>query len=193
MPVASIASAHRDMRRCDRLTIPPAWSSRRLRSAPIFAPAPVKKPGRVVFSLLVTMAFRSLADDCTSQGAAELRTPAVPDWTGGNHADHPSGLYFSAMLREKRVLPIGDELARREAGQGMTLADEMRLIEIAGLVGNLGPGLGRSVATCPERGIEPDGSRIELGGQAHLGGETALKLTRAETRSLDQCIDAGAA
>jgi hypothetical protein len=104
-----------------------------------------------------------------------------------------SGAGDTRGLLEKKCFPIIYEMAWRAAGQRMTLADEMRLVEIAGLMDNLGPRLSRSVAVRDERCIKPDSARVELGGQTDLARETTLKLTRTETRSVDQRIDPGAA
>src|SRR5882757_8508697 len=78
------------------------------------------------------------------------------------------------------VVPVADEMTRRGASQRVALPDEMRLIEIAGLVENVGPEPLRRGKMRDQRRIETDRSRIVLGRQAHFGPETTLELTGAE-------------
>jgi hypothetical protein len=105
----------------------------------------------------------------------------------------PVALVYFSHAPGKNILPVVNEMAWPMADQCMALANKMRLVEIAGLVDNLGPGLRRSVAMRDQRCVKPDRSRIELGGETHLGRETALKMTRTQTGSLDQGIYPGAA
>src|SRR5271169_4747268 len=82
---------------------------------------------------------------------------------------------------------------RRGAHQGARFADKMRLIEIPGFVSDVGPGSCRVSTMRRQRCIKPDCSRVQLGRKPDLRGETALKLTRTQTGSLDEAADPGAA
>jgi hypothetical protein len=61
------------------------------------------------------------------------------------------------------VVPVADEMTWRGTGQFVALPDEMRLIEIADLVENVGPEPLRLGKMGDQRRVETDRSRVGLG------------------------------
>ena|SRR5690242_14639197 len=96
-------------------------------------------------------------------------------------------------MQGENIVPIPRELAGSRIHEFTAVAPEVRLIEISGLVRNVGPGSCRLLAMRRQRCIKPGRPRIELWRKPYLGGETALKMARAQAGFLDQRVDPRAA
>ena len=98
-------------------------------------------------------------------------------------------LYILVTRREKNIVPIAGEAAGRQAGESVTFADEVGLIEVAQFVDNVGPRPARSIATGDQRSVEPDRSCEQFWRHPDLCGKPALKLACAEARLSNDGMD----
>ena len=84
-------------------------------------------------------------------------------------------------MREKNIVPIAHETARRQAGESVAFPDEMGLIEVAEFVNDIGPGPVRGGAASNQRPVEPDRSGKEFRCHPDLCRKATLELTGTQT------------
>src|SRR5438874_49780 len=92
-------------------------------------------------------------------------------------------------MREKNIIPVAHETARRQAGESVAFPDEMRLIEIAELVNDIGPRPVRVSAASDQHPVEPDRSGKEFWCHSDLCRKATLELTGTQTRFGNEFID----
>src|SRR2546423_1173461 len=93
------------------------------------------------------------------------------------------------MSREKDIVPVAGEAGWGNACERTKFPDEVRLIEIAELVEDIGPRPRRRVAAHHQRPVEANETRVALRRQPHLLGKPALKLPCAQATSRDDIVD----
>src|ERR1700716_2120961 len=85
------------------------------------------------------------------------------------------------------------ETRRRGVREGAKVLVEMRLVKIAGALGDIRPAHLGPCHFCSYRNIKADDARIGLWGYAHPPGELSAKLSRGQVRCPCEIVDSNGA